>query len=143
MNLEHDKQVYQLSARTLLRRIQQPDRVIYLESSLISVASDGLTFFEDCVYIVRRPASVVSLSASESLLLGWHRSRAVQNGQPSLRSLEAIDSLKERVAGLASIRVEYHLQTIRNGIQGTQYDDKPCAYSQVKMPLACRADFET
>lgn len=116
--------------------------MIYLESSLISVASQGLTFVEDCVYIVRRPTSVVSLPASMSLLLGWHRSRAVQTGLPSPSSLDAIESLKERMVGMASSRVEYHLQTIRNRIQGTQYEVKPSGCSQAMMPPPCSLHFD-
>lgn len=134
---EHEKQPHELRAKTIMHRIVQADRVVYLESSLLSLVSERLTFVEDCIYIVRRPAlSSASVSlppASGSLLLGWHRIRAVQHNSSSESEFQ---SLKEMVVARASDRVVGKLQKARSRIQGAQYTRK--AKDEQASGLVCR-----
>lgn len=103
-----------------MRAITQPDRLIYLQSSLTSICTERLALYEDCIIIVRR-SSASSCRAeappSESLLLGWHRIRAEQQGEAASRSGLP---LKELVMDSASGRLEGHLHRIKTQIQNNR-----------------------
>lgn len=97
------------------------DRVVFLQSSLFLIVSEHLSFVEDCIYVVRRPAESsdsVALPASGSFLLGWHRIRAVQHNS----SESALQSLKEVVMAISSDRIVSKWQKAKSRIQGVQQD---------------------
>lgn len=134
---EHARQGYEVRTKTIMRTIKLSDRLIYLQSSLSSLASERLTFYEDCIVIVRQPPSSTSAATvppSESLLLGWHRIRAEHHGETAPR----IDlRLNELVMNSASDRLEAHLRGIKDHIQDSQTRTETPSSTQLAIKSFC------
>lgn len=143
MHFEHGQQVRELRIKTHMHKVVQRDRVIYMQSSLISVPGERMSFLEDMVFLVRRPAvessscGLVCMPASGSLLLSWNRIRALEHGAVPSGDQTASLSLKERVIGMANDRIECNLYNIKAQIQaaGSRSARLP---TETSCPAACR-----
>lgn len=120
---EQARQGYELRTKTIMRTIEQSDRLIYLQSSMTSLASERLNFDEDYIIIVRRPPSsscVAFAPPSESLLLSWHRIRGQHHGEAT--TPRSGQSLKQLVMDSVIDRQETHMRNLKNQIQGSSLE---------------------
>lgn len=122
MYFEHDQQLHELRIKMHMHKVEQADRVVYMQSSLFSLSGQSLGFVEDMIFLVRRPAfessscGSVSKPTPESHLVGWNRIRALPHGVAS--SIDRKDqALMERVMSIANNRIESNLHRIKDLIQ--------------------------
>lgn len=115
VRFDHDKQLHELHGRNSIHRIEQADRVVYLQSALYTIPQEQLSFVEDCAHMIRRYVSSahnsVAEPGSESLFLSWHRIRVVRHGTG------AQSALAERVVSHENARVQSHFLSIKRRIQ--------------------------
>lgn len=117
VRFDYDKQLHELHGRNSIHRIEQADRVVYLQSALYTIPQEQLSFVEDCAHMIRRYASThssVTEPGSESLFLSWHRISVVRHGTGAQSALPA---LAERVVSHENARVQSHFLSIKRRIQ--------------------------
>lgn len=93
MQFQHEQQSFDLVDRARMRKLEQPGRVVYLRSAVITLEGEEQTFTEDGIFLVVRDRS------SGSILVGLHRIRVDrQDTEPTTPEPgSALNALKQRV----------------------------------------------
>lgn len=93
MQFQLEQQSFDLVDRARMRKLEQPGRVVYLRSAVVTIEGQDLSFKEDGIFLVIRNRS------AGSILVGLHRIRVDQHdAEPAISdSRSVLNALKQRV----------------------------------------------
>lgn len=127
LKLEREK--YELVSRGRMRKVDQPHRVVYMHSSLVTFPAERLSFVEENTFVIVRPPQSVeyepltSSGNSGSLLINWHRVHAQHYDVPaSLARDRALDTLKQSFISDSSIRDQNHFRKLKKWLSDSDPD---------------------